>query len=297
MYKSPILPLLALFLAFLMSGNEGKAQKFRRFGKGADTIRTAATVQDAPASMSEAVAPQVSVPEGSTVAEQSSPQSTPAEAVAAPTFSGEPSVVSCEESRPTVDLASLRARYQNVAASRIESDGYVRVVQNGRQALIDSHGNEVLPLEYDNIGHNNFIVSMRDNYLPICRNSLYGVIDKRGRIIVPPISREPVEKEIERQGYAPVCVNGKWGLVDTLGQYVVTPRFDEELVVAEAYSDDAFLIRVLSVPFNQSGLIQGGRLVQPFLSDSIAEPEVRFRIYKKIDAEAPKITQQVEYYY
>ena len=183
-----------------------------------------------------------------------------------------------------------------MAESRLESEGYVRVVTNGRHGLVDREGKEVLPTEYDNIGHNNFIIGEKDDYLPVCRNSLFGVINKRGRIIVPPISRTPVEKEIEKQGYAPVCVNGKWGLVDTLGQYVITPRFDDELVISEAYRNDAFQIKVLSRPYNQTGLIQRGRLVMPIQSDSITDSKNRFGAYIPLEKETPKVSQQAEHY-
>lgn len=326
MNKSNITRFIILTTLILMAtGNEAIAQRFRRFGKNANTeeVVRQETVQETAQQTVQETAQQTAqqtvqekVQETAQETVQQTVQQTAQETVQETVQQTEghtatppaPPVRTEASSRVSggspagaapssaVALSTIRARYQTVADSRFESDGYARVVTNGRHGLVDREGREVLPTEYDNIGHNNFVIGEKDDYLPVCRNSLFGVINKRGRIIVPPISRTPVEREIEKQGYAPVCVNGKWGLVDTLGQYVITPRFDDELVVSEAYRNDAFQIRVLSFPHNQTGLIQQGRLVMPFQSDSIPGARNRFNTYVPLKKETPKVSQQVEYY-
>lgn len=72
----------------------------------------------------------------------------------------------------------------------------------------------------------------QDNGLyPIKKNGKWGIIDKRGNIIIPP--NYDAISSFKHQNYAVVQNKGKSGLVDSRGKFVFQPTFDDIRVISK----------------------------------------------------------------
>ena len=124
----------------------------------------------------------------------------------------------------TLLLACMTVRTNGQTSTRI----LATAERNGKHGCIDTFGNEVVPLLYDNIGYwgNNRIPvnlgAKKEDYS--LKGGKWGYCDEKGKLVIP-VQFE--EAYTFTEGKAAVKTKGKWGFIDLSGQIVIAPQFDE----------------------------------------------------------------------
>jgi len=103
----------------------------------------------------------------------------------------------------------------------------------------------------------------KDNYTP----RLYGVIDKTGTVVVPPVYQRILDFN---DGLAPVSVGERdsslWGFINTQGYETIPPQFES----VNNFSNGVAPVRRGSWPDIQAGMIDNyGNVVVPFIYGNI----------------------------
>lgn len=102
-------------------------------------------------------------------------------------------------------------------------DGFCMVVRNGKYGIINERGKQILPIEYDNSGYRSMEYIFSENLAMIEKAGKYGFVDRRGNIVVPLIYESAQHCT---EGLIPVQLNGLWGFVDKNGNKVCDFEFD-----------------------------------------------------------------------
>jgi hypothetical protein len=90
--------------------------------------------------------------------------------------------------------------------------------KHGKYGLANELGKEILPAQYDHIGH------FYDELAVIKMNGKYGVINKSGKLVVRTIYDEIYRYGLS--GRAPARTGRKWGALDTMGKVVIPFKYD-----------------------------------------------------------------------
>ncbi len=135
----------------------------------------------------------------------------------------------------------IQGKYDN--AGRF-SEGYAFVEKNGKWGIIDKHGNEVTPFQFEFItydedteGEELPISTFHEGLAWVARNGLYGYVDTKGNVAIP--FRYKVEDSQAtydfHQGLARVCdvTTNKYGFIDKQGKEVFSCQFDEAEDISE----------------------------------------------------------------
>lgn len=75
--------------------------------------------------------------------------------------------------------------------------------------------------------------STQQNLYPFCENNLYGFINSKGKIVIPP--KFKVAKHFS-EGLAAVRLNGTYGYIDETGTFVIPAQFDEAFNFNNGYA-------------------------------------------------------------
>lgn len=149
----------------------------------------------------------------------------------------------------------------------------ILVQLSGKYGFINSKGEVVIPLKYDNAW--DFSTYQRVGYLSIVRlGNKSGVIDTSGKEVVPMVYDWIM---LYREGYAPVRMDGpkkmaadaQWGYIDSTGKLVIPMKYN----VAGYFSEG---LAAVSIPdgkkYYQYGYIDmTGKLVIPTMYQSAQE--------------------------
>lgn len=118
-----------------------------------------------------------------------------------------------------------------------DSEGWVRVEHQYFSGYYDSNGNQVIPIEYGDLGN------FASNGLAYAykTSDKYGYIDRNQNYVIPP--KFDLAKDFDSSGFAAVNIGykpnydpmtdmkplsmGKWGFIDEQGNYVIEPKYDE----------------------------------------------------------------------
>ena len=96
---------------------------------------------------------------------------------------------------------------------------HIIITKDGKDGVCDILGNEIVPCIYDEID-----TSMLEQLLTIKENERFGIIDINGNTIIPPIYDEEIYFE---DSIATVKSNNKCGYIDTEGKIVLPLIYDE----------------------------------------------------------------------
>lgn len=96
-------------------------------------------------------------------------------------------------------------------------DGYSMVKQNGKYGIINKKGKVILPIEYDNSGWRSMEYIFSENLAMVEKNGHYGFVNKQGEIVIP-LVYESAQHCTE--GLIPVQKEGVWGFIDKEGNEV-----------------------------------------------------------------------------
>lgn len=102
----------------------------------------------------------------------------------------------------------------------------------GKYGLINTKGEEVLPVEYEEI--HNFGDIDRTRWR-IKKDGLYGFIDEKAKIVIP---LQYTDARFFTDGLAPVQKNGKWGVINKKGRELVPFKYDK----VNIYSNDSIQV-------------------------------------------------------
>ena len=117
-------------------------------------------------------------------------------------------------------------------------DGFVIIhAESDKYGIIDEHGREVIPLEYDYIISWNIV----NDLVPVEKDGKYGVMNLKGQEIVP------LEYDyIYLNGLDNVIntwINDKCGLLDFEGKVLIEPKYD--------YVDNSYIENGLVIVLNE----------------------------------------------
>ena len=102
-------------------------------------------------------------------------------------------------------------------------DGYSMVRRGDKYGIINERGKLILPIEYDNSGYRTMEYVFSDNVAMVEKDGHFGFVDKRGKIVVPLIYQSAQHCT---EGLIPVQKNDLWGFVDKQGSLVCDFVFD-----------------------------------------------------------------------
>ena len=102
-------------------------------------------------------------------------------------------------------------------------DGYAWVENNGKYGIIDKRGRTILPIEYDNSGYRSMEYRYSEGLFMVEKDGLYGFVDTKGKIVIP-IEYQSAQHCTE--GLIPLKKDGAWGLLDRNGNTVLPFKFD-----------------------------------------------------------------------
>ena len=88
------------------------------------------------------------------------------------------------------------------------------VKNNGKSGLINTMGEIVLPIEYDDIEN-----YAKEGFIRIYKNGKYGMVNDSGNIVIPPTY--PDSHSSFENGLWAVKQDGKWGFVNTTGKVII----------------------------------------------------------------------------
>ena len=142
--------------------------------------------------------------------------------------------VSAQDLKPVKDKATKKFGYQSKNKTWVIDpvydnakrfiDGFAVVEIEGRQGLIDTHGDLILNTEYDNIGKFDKY-GLCELMIKEGRTKWYGVADQSGSILLPVDSRDVIiskkglyilsNRAVNIEGFGPTTL---WGIYDMRGR-------------------------------------------------------------------------------
>jgi len=103
------------------------------------------------------------------------------------------------------------------------SDGYAMVSRGGKYGIINQRGKLILPIEYDNSGYRSMEYVFCDNLAMVEKDGKYGFVNKSGQIVIP-LKYQSAQHCTE--GLIPVMLHSQWGFIDKSGKQVTDFVFD-----------------------------------------------------------------------
>ena len=64
---------------------------------------------------------------------------------------------------------------------------YIRAEQNNKLGLLDTLGNVIIPLQFDNVG-----IEFNGSLFPVCKNDRWGLMDTTGKMVIPCTYEKPL---------------------------------------------------------------------------------------------------------
>lgn len=183
--------------------------------------------------------------------------------------------VSAQDLKPVKDKATKKFGYQSKNKTWVIDpvydnakrfiDGFAVVEIEGRQGLIDTHGDLILNTEYDNIGKFDKY-GLCELMIKEGRTKWYGVADQSGSILLPVDSRDVIiskkglyilsNRAVNIEGFGPTTL---WGIYDMRGRELFAPQF----VSTPSYSEGTFVAK--SADTGLEGLVDmNGDVLLPF---------------------------------
>ena len=101
-------------------------------------------------------------------------------------------------------------------------DERARVMLNGKEGYVDTDGNEICPIKYDETD------IFSEGFAGVCVDDKWGFINKQGEEICPLIYDEV---RFFQFGRAAVCREGLWGFIDEQGEEVIPCVFGEKIIL------------------------------------------------------------------
>jgi hypothetical protein len=144
-------------------------------------------------------------------------------------------------------------------------EGYCVVARNGRYGVLDRKGKETVPLEYDNLAS-----SISEGLLAAYKNGKWGYITPNNAVSIP-FNYDSANSFLH--GVATVCKNELWGQIDKQNQFIL-PIVWKDFIIPESYpttyywvkkADDCFYYydtRKAAITFPKDGA--GYSVVEPF---------------------------------
>jgi len=111
------------------------------------------------------------------------------------------------------------------------SDGFARVLINGRYGFIDKTGKLVIPAIYDTYGTKDFF----EGLAVVNINSKYGFIDKTGKLVIPAIYDDAWS--FSHDGLARILLNGKVGYIDKTGKLIIPAIYNSGGNFSKGFAD------------------------------------------------------------
>ena len=101
---------------------------------------------------------------------------------------------------------------------------YYEVKNNGKVAIRDLNGRELLGFFYDDV---RWYQIKDEGYCEVKLNGKIGIVDKNGKELVPTLYDEIRWYQIKDYGCCEVKLDGKWGVVDKNGREFIRPYYDD----------------------------------------------------------------------
>ena len=121
---------------------------------------------------------------------------------------------------PQARAFSITIDFNYGNANRSYRGGLLSVPRNGKWGVVDKRGEVVVPFEYDNIG----TISRTGDCIVIEKNGKRGIIDRNCREIIPCIYDGI--SPFDEAGLAQVQDKGKFGYIDRTGRVVIPVIYD-----------------------------------------------------------------------
>lgn len=103
------------------------------------------------------------------------------------------------------------------------ANGFCMVMRDGKYGIINERGREILPLEYTNSGYRGEEYMFYEGLALVEKDGKYGYVDMRGRVVIP-LMYESGYKFVD--GLAPVCRKGLWGYINSDNEVMIPFVFD-----------------------------------------------------------------------
>lgn len=103
------------------------------------------------------------------------------------------------------------------------TDGYAMVSRNGKYGIINNRGKIILPIQYDNSGFRSMLYIFSENIAMVEKDGKYGFVNKSGQVVIP-IVYESAQHCTE--GVIPVQQYGMWAFIDKNGKQLTDFVFD-----------------------------------------------------------------------
>ncbi len=100
---------------------------------------------------------------------------------------------------------------------------YIRAKQNNKLGLLDTLGNVIIPLQFDNVG-----IDFNGSLLSVCKNDRWGLVDITGNMVIPYIYEKPLYESAPGLWSYGQYVQGhyKEGVVTSHGEVVLPCEYD-----------------------------------------------------------------------
>ncbi|MBP5548507.1 MAG: WG repeat-containing protein [Bacteroidales bacterium] len=102
-------------------------------------------------------------------------------------------------------------------------DGYSMVKLNGKYGIINQRGKVILPIEYDNSGWRSMEYLFSEGLAMVEKDGKYGFVNKQGKVVIPLIYESAHQCT---EGLIPVQMKNMWGYIDKKGRLVCDFYFD-----------------------------------------------------------------------
>lgn len=114
-------------------------------------------------------------------------------------------------------------------------EGIAVVELNNKYGYINSSGEEIIPLIFDNLSR------FSDGLAIIQTNNKYGFIDRSGHVVIPAKYDNAAPFS---EGLARVAINRKWGFINKKGKLVIDFIYDSsaEIIVDQCFEDGAIWV-------------------------------------------------------
>lgn len=151
---------------------------------------------------------------------------------------------------------------QYVVSTTFNDDGFSVVIKNGKYGVIDRKGNEVIPVQYDDLRfEDNGIAAVR-------KDGKWGYINVNGEEVTPAIYNDAVFFE---KGLAAVKKENKWGYINTKGEEVTPFKYDsiyrfEDGEIVEV-PDEPKTLRLAKIGKKKGFIDKNGKEVTPIEYD------------------------------
>ncbi len=102
--------------------------------------------------------------------------------------------------------------------------GFAMVSREGRYGIINHRGRFILPMEYENSMNHSSQYQFYEGLALIEKNRRFGFVNMKGEVVIEPVYQSAHHCS---EGLIPVKTQNVWGYIDRNGQEFIEPFFDE----------------------------------------------------------------------